>query len=186
MALITQSDLEARLGRSLTAEEQSAFPIINDATQAWVERFLGTGVEAVEATTRYYDGGLQHLDIDLATDVSAINIVDDDLIVTDTLDTSDYSVEPSVGTLKSMIRHRSGGGFRTGLNNIKVTAKFSIYGDEKVRAIVKNAMLDMLEQAIGNSDNIKKESIEGYTVEYGEFKETPSMKALDSLVSSLL
>ena len=61
MALISQSEVEARLGRSLTAEEASSFTSINNALQAYVERMIGSSVESVAASTRYYDGGVQHL-----------------------------------------------------------------------------------------------------------------------------
>jgi hypothetical protein len=37
MALVSQSDLEARLGRPLTAEEATAFTSINAAHQAYIE-----------------------------------------------------------------------------------------------------------------------------------------------------
>ena len=61
MALITQADIEARLGRSLTADESSSFTLINLALQAHIERMIGSSIESVSPTTRYYDGGVQHL-----------------------------------------------------------------------------------------------------------------------------
>lgn len=177
MALIAQSDLEARLQRSLTAEEVSAFTLINNSNQAYVEKLIGSDVEAVNASTRYYDGGLQHLPIDPCTDISAVKLVDDDQVVTDTFDTTDYTTEPINRTLKTMLRHRAGG-FLTGINNISVTAKFSIYADTKVLNIVKDALLSAIASEIDNSGNILKESIEGYSV---EFAKTETKNALDSI-----
>lgn len=164
MALITQSDLEARLGRALSAEEVSAFTLINAANQAFVEKLIGSSVESASATSRYYDGGVQHLTIDPCTSLTAVNIVDDDQIVTDTVDTTDYTSEPINRTLKFWLRYR-GGKLPTGINNIKVTAKFSIYDDTDTLNIVKNAMLEALVSEVDNSDNIIRESIEGYSVE---------------------
>lgn len=185
MALITQSDLEERLGRSLTDDEASAFTIQNDAAQAYVERMLGSSVESVSATTRYYDGGRQHIPIDPATDVTILNLVDDDSIVTDTLDTTDYVLEPQNRELKYMVRWRSSY-FPTGINNLKVTAKFSIYEDEAARNIVKNVILDMLTQTIrdtstANNSNIKRESIEGYSVEYGDSSSSLTTASITNL-----
>lgn len=166
MALITQSDLEARLGRTLTTAESNAFPLINLANQKYLEKYIGSSLEDVEPSTRYYDGGMQHLGIDPATDITAINVVDDDSIVTDTIDTTDYTVEPTSKTIKTQIRFRSRY-FPRGINNVRVTAKFSIYDDSDLLAIVKNALLEALYAEFKNSSNeFHKESIEGYSVEY--------------------
>lgn len=164
MALISQSDLEAKLGRSLTSEEVTYFGVLNPALQTLVEEQIGSSVESVSETTHYYDGGVQHLDINPCTDISSVKLVDDDYIVLDTYDTSDYAPYPKHKTVKTMIRHRSK--FMTGLENIAVTAKFSIYADTNIRAVIKNALLEILASEINDSDNIKRESIEGYSVEY--------------------
>lgn len=189
MALISQSDLEARLGRSLTAAEASAFTLKNAANQAWIERYLGSAVESVSESTRYFDGGLQHIPIDPCTNISSIKIADDDLIVTDTLDTTDYTLEPQNRELKYLIRWRPGKITR-GINNIQVTAKFSIYEDTDALNIVKSILLDMLIDQIPETDNandIVRESIEGYAVEYGSTSSSSSisvssMELLNTLV----
>jgi len=165
MALISQADLEARLQRSLTSEEQSTFTALNAALQAEVEKIIGSDLEDVTEATRYYDGGLQHLVIDPCTDITSVKLYDDDQVAIFTYDTTDYTKEPVNNTLKSMIRYRNGK-MVTGINNVGVTAKFSIYGDAKVLAIVKNALLDALVSEIQSSDNIKRESIEGYSLEF--------------------
>lgn len=166
MALITQSNLEARLGRSLTSEEVSVFNVANPALQAHVERIIGSSVESASESSRYYDGGVQHLKIDPCTNISSVIQVDDDDTAVYTYDTSDYVTDPKNRTVKTQIRHRNSSGFIRGINNIKVTAKFSIWADEAVRDIVKNALINALVSEVQNSSNIKKESIEGYSVEY--------------------
>jgi hypothetical protein len=166
MALISQADLEARLQRTLTAEEASAFTSVNSALQAYVEKIIGSDVESVSLSTRYYDGGCQHLKIDPCTDISSVKQVDDDDAVIYTYVTSDYVPEPKNGTVKTMLRHRNSNGYMNGINNIAVNAKFSINADAKTLSIVKDALLDALVSEIQNSGNILKESIEGYSVEY--------------------
>ena len=64
-----------------------------------------------------------------------------------------------------MLRNRDGK-FVTGINNIAVTAKFSIYEDTNTLNIVKSALLESLVSEISNNDNIQRESIEGYSVDY--------------------
>lgn len=177
MALISQSDLEARIGRALSEAEQSAFPSINSANQAYIEKYIGSGVESVSATTRYFDGGFQHLPIDPCTDIGSVKLVDDDQAVEYTYDTSDYTTEPVNNTLKTMLRNRSGK-FPNGINNVAVNAKFSIYGDTNVLNIVKDALLDALSSEIDNSDQMVKESIEGYSVEYAK---PQTKQALDKI-----
>lgn len=174
MALINQSDLQARIKRTLTAEEASAFTVLNDSLQASVEALIGSDLEEAGASTRVYDGGVQHLAIDPCTAVTALELVDDDAVKTYDYDTTDYTVEPANRTLKTLLRHRYGP-FITGINNIRVTAKFSIYDDTKTLNIVKDAMLDALASEIQNTDNLVKESIEGYT---REFATTESKQAL--------
>lgn len=163
--LISQSDLEARLGRSLSTNEVSTFAIINPAMQRSVERLIGSSIENVSETTRRYDGGLTNLPIDPCTDVTSVKVIDEDDNLVELVDTSDYTLEPVNRTLKTMVRYRWGK-FPRGFNVIQVAAKFSIYGDSELLAIVKNALLDMLASEINRSDNIKRESIEGYSIEY--------------------
>lgn len=177
MALVSQSDLEARLGRPLTAEEATAFTGINAAHQAYIEKLIGSDVEAVSPTTRYYDGGVVNLSIDPCTDITSVTYVDDDEVVLDTLETDDYITEPRNRTLKTWLRSRLGE-FWSGMSNVAVTAKFSINGDTDILAIVKDALLASLEAEVSNTQNITRESIEGYSV---EFASSESKNALDKL-----
>jgi hypothetical protein len=181
MALISQSDLEARLGRSLTAEESSAFTIINNALQSEVEALIGSDVESVSASTRYFNGGVQHLRIDPCTSITAVTQVDDDDTVIYTYVTSDYVKEPKNRTVQTMLIHRNSCGFITGIKNIAVTAKFSIYEDTDTLNIVKDALIEALIAEIENNDDIQSESIEGYSVTYG----TTQSKELFSTVKYL-
>jgi hypothetical protein len=166
MALITEIDIENKLGRELTSDEVLHFTIVNDALQAEIERMIGSGIEEATATTRYYDGGVQHLAIDPCTDVTAVAYVDDDQVVYNTLDTTDYVLDPVNSTMKTQVRHRVV--TPIGISNVAVTAKFSIYGDDKVLAIVKNAIITAIVGELQNTfnSNVKRESIEGYSVEY--------------------
>lgn len=165
MALINQADVQARLGRTLTSEEATAFAVINPAVQAYVERLINSSVEAAEPSTRLYDGGVVNLKIDPCTDVTDVKYVDNELASEYTFLDSEYTLEPVNKTLKTMLRNRFTR-FARGFNNVQVTAKFSIAGDAEVLAIVKNALIDFLVSEVQNSDNVKKESIEGYSIEY--------------------
>jgi hypothetical protein len=177
MSLISQTELEQRLGRTLTTDEASAFTLINSANQSYVEKMIGSKLEAVNETTRYYDGGVRFLKIDPCTDISALNYVDEDYTLIETIDESDYIEEPLNSTLKTQITSRYGKLY-SGFKNFGVTAKFSIAGDTDIVNVVKSAMLDALESEIDNSEAIIKESIEGYSVEKAQ---TQTKNSLDKI-----
>jgi len=185
MALLNQTDLEAKLGRPLTTEETSAFSTINVANQTFVEKMIGSSLETATEATRYYDGGVQHLAIDPCTDVSAVKIVNTDLSLVETVDSDYYVTDPTNLTLKTMIRNRYGR-FTRGMNNVGVTALFSIAGDAGVLAIVKSALLDALVSEIDNSDNIVKESIEGYSVEMAQSETRDALMSIKYLFPEVL
>lgn len=178
MALISQADLEAKLGRSLTDEEANGFTSINNALQAEVEKIIGSKLETASETTRYFDGGVQHLSINPCTEITSVKLVNDDQVAVYTYDSSDFTKEPINRTLKRYLRHRNNSGFVTGINNIEVTAKFSIAGDADTVAIVKDAMLEALASEVVNNDNIRKESIEGYSVEYASTETKSAMQRI--------
>ena len=139
MALITQTEVEQRLGRTLTADEASSFTLINAALQSVIEEMIASDLAEVVASTRYYDGGVQHLAIDPCTSITAVKYVDEYENVIDTIDAYNYTLEPRNATLKTMVRHR--GRFATGSNNVTVTAKFSVYDDTKTLKIIKEGIL---------------------------------------------
>ncbi len=165
MALVSQAELEARLQRSLTGEETSAFTLINAALQAYAEKMIGASLESASLSNRFYNGGWQHLKIDPCTDIDSVVLVDDDYVAVDTYDTSDYAPAPVNQTLKQSLIHRSGA-FVSGINNIRVRAKFSISADTQILNIVKDALLGALVAEMQNSNNVIKESIEGYSIEF--------------------
>jgi len=177
MALLTQADLEAKLGRSLSTSEATNFTILNQAVQTQVEKLIDSGVESVSPSTRYYDGGVQNLPISPCTSITAVGYYDENQTLVQTLLTDDYLAHPYNKTLKTMLRGRNVR-FASGMSNLGVTAKFSIYEDSDTLAMVKDIMLDILTAEIENAGNVNKESIEGYSV---EFKEIDSKEAFARL-----
>ena len=165
MALIAQAELEQRLNRSLTANEVALFPLVNAALQNYIEDMIGASLEPVSETLRLYDGGVQHLAIDPCSAISEVTYRDENQLVDDTIDPDDYTAYPANKTIKTQITARFGR-FVKGYNNIGVRAKFSIADDTKTVAIIKRSLLEILASEIESNDNIAKESIEGYSVEY--------------------
>lgn len=185
MALITQTEVESRLGRQLTTDEANSFAIINLSAQTYVERMLGSSVESVSPTTRYYDGGMQYLEIDPGTEITNVEYVDESSQTESTVLSTDFTAEPINRTLKTLIRGRYGR-FDWGINNVAVTAKFSIYDDAQTLSIVKNALLDMLVQIIDGKEIVSSESIEGYSVSFNNMTPTIATKALATIRQGII
>jgi ADP-ribosylglycohydrolase len=72
------------------------------------------------------------------------------------------------------------------MNRFAVAAKFSIAGDTDTVAIVKNAMIDALVSEIDNSDNVRKESIEGYSIELATTETKNSLATIKTLFPEIL
>ena len=185
MALISQSDLETRLGRSLTSEETSAFDGINNALQAEIERRIGSSLESVSLSTRYYDGGIQNLAIDPCTSISSVKYVNDSDVEESTVDTTDYIAEPRNRTLKRWLRTRYTR-FQRAYNNVAVNAKFSIWEDTAMRAEIKNLMLESLVSEYNDNEDVIKESIEGYSVEYASAQTKANLNKISSLFPEII
>lgn len=145
---------------------------------------IGSSLESVDPSTRYFDGGTQHIAIDPCTDVTAIAYCGDDQVTDTAWESEDYTAEPVNKTLKTMIRTRYGKTYK-GMNNIAVTAKFSIAGDVDTTNIVKSAMLEALVAEMGNTDNVKSESIEGYSIEYMSEQAKDSLAVIKFLFPSI-
>lgn len=180
MALITQTDIEAKLGRSLSADEIQTFNLLNLSIQAYVERMIGSSVEDVAPSTRYYDGGVMNMSINPCTDITEVKYVDENQATEYAFLENEVTKEPVNRTLKTMIRNRYIQ-FNTGFNNVAVTAKFSIYGDENMRNIVKSALIDMIAEGVENKEDILSETIEGYSINYDKMSSTKSVDALKML-----
>lgn len=185
MALITQTELENRLGRTLSSDEASSFAVINQTVQAYTERMLGTKVESVSPTTRYYDGGVQNLEIDPCTQITIVSYVDEAQATESQVLDTDYAKEPINRAVKTWLRSRWGT-FNTGINNVAVTAKFSIYDDADTLAIVKNAMLEMLTEILDSKESVSSESIEGYSVTFDRLSQTTGAKALKTVRQGII
>jgi hypothetical protein len=185
MALITQADVESRIGRELNDEEIYAFKIVNEAAQARVENSIGSSLEATTESTRYYDGGVRNLAIDPCTDISAVKYYDEYENVNYTFLATDIIYHPQERTLKTMLRYRHGR-FDSGMSNIGVTAKFSINADTEMLRIVKDALLEVIEAEVKNSSNIKRESIEGYSVEWFTADSQAAFARVDNLFQNII
>ncbi len=109
---------------------------------------------------------------------------DEDGSTSDNIDETEYTKEPKNRVMKTMLRWRTKS--ITGINNIKVTAKFSIYDDTDVLNIIKDALLSSLEAEITNVDNLTKETIEGYSVEFATTETKDALNKIKGLFPNVI
>src|SRR5262245_32903215 len=71
--------VQVYLGRELTVNEQAWLSGTGfEAVKEWIDRKLGTTFDQASASTRYYDGGKEYLDIDPCTGITAVASVDNE------------------------------------------------------------------------------------------------------------
>lgn len=184
--------IEAYLQRDLESAEIALLPTLLPAIGKWIDMKTGSHFGEAESETRYYEGGGDAIEIDPATEITAITSVTDeaDVDYTYTINT-EYLLYPQNETVKTEIRRRYGT-FPSGMNRIAVTAKFSEYADgeipqdiEMVATVIASDFLEASKQA--KTANVDSESIEGYSIKYRAINETINKIALeDPLVKSIL
>jgi len=180
--------IASQLQRVLTTEEETLLTTLIPAVDTWIDRTLNTTfIEQESATDRYFDGNGPLIDIDSCTDVTAVESVDweNDNVATYTTGT-DYLLEPVNSNVKTAIRFRGRGRFPYSLNasimpvadfttgRLKITAKFSEYDDgvpEDIQIMATRICSGLIGESYSNQandSNLKSESIEGYSVTFGE------------------
>lgn len=192
MAYTDASSIQGYLQRSLTADETSMLTWLIPAISKWVDSYLGTSFDEAQPGTREYDGtGGRILDIDPCTAITSVVSVNEDFDTDYTYDADDYVAQPQNDNVKDQLVKRHGR-WPLGIANIAVTAKFSSY-DGSVPEDIKMAVTRIaagIIQGTWNDDSsagIKRESIEGHTIEYATSSDTIADIALgDPWIKSVL
>lgn len=167
MTYTTQALVEAYLERSLTANEITLLDLLGDAVEGYINDQVNSSFGSVSPSTKYYDGGSKIIDIDPCTNITRVALVDVDeneLYVYDLDD--ELETRPYNETVKTYLERRNYP-FPEGVVNIAVTAKFSrgtIPNDIKWLATYLVASMFQT----NNKENLKSESIEGYSRAFGD------------------
>lgn len=162
MAYTNQTQIEAFLKRSLTANEQQQLAGIIVAVESYINDIIGGSFGTVDETTKYFDGGTTIIDIDPVQDVTQVALVNDDETVNHIYDLGeDFELRPRNETTKYWIESRFGK-FPSGLTNIAITGKFTL-GDlpDDIAYLATYLAGQLFSKNI--TSNLKSESIEGYS-----------------------
>jgi len=180
MAYTDQATIEAFLKRTLSAYEVTLLPLVLASVDAWINDQLGGEYGTVSATTRYYDGGSAILDIDSATDITKVALVDSEETETNEYELNvDFEARPRNETMKTYLQRRNYLWPR-GLGNIAVTAKFTL--GTTVPNDIKYLATYMAGKLFSSAvtGELKQESIEGYSRTFKEYSSS------DDVITSIL
>jgi len=190
----SQSDVEGVLGRSLTASEAAALPVLLNAIDQWINDQIGGSFTVDdEAATRYYDAESESsiMDIDPVfvdeTHGLVVSLVDANENVVRTLDVSEYEARPRNDTVKTYIQLRNGLLWASkcshSVANIAVTGYYGRGGT--VPADIQYLAAYMAAQSLGSTQSLtlKSESIEGYSRTFADMKQSADS---DSVISRTL
>lgn len=166
MSYTDQEKIEAQLGRDLTGSEETALVYLLGWIDADINDALGGAYGTAVTGTKIYEGGYRTLSIDPVSNVTAVEVLDEDGDVTHTYETDDYVLEPVNSTIKTYIVKRYGR-FPCGQTNIRVSGDFGLGAipDDVVYTATYMACLMLANN--GSQGNIVEESIEGYRRKYG-------------------
>lgn len=186
MAYTTSTLIQNYLQRTLNANETAFLAILIPAIKVWLDRKLNSTFDSAVATTRYYDGGVENLDIDPCTSITAVKSLNSDGSTSydyDLVTTPDVLYEPRNETVKREIRKRNGT-FPSGKQNIAVTATFSEYDGgvpNDIQTIASILAAEVLNQGkvASSGGNIASESLEGHSISYDT-----SASALDAFAAN--
>lgn len=198
MAYTTTDLVSKYLERALTADETALFAIILPAVKRWIDGTLHSTFDTADASTRTYDAEGGIVDIDPCQAITKIEAVDYEGSASYAYtEGTEYVLYPQNETVKNELRARSKHGFTRGLKRIKVYAKFTEYDFENNKVpediqLLATRLIALQLQALGASADIdeagvKKESVEGHSIEYvtsGDFLK--EISASDPVVSGIL
>lgn len=198
MAYTTTTLVSKYLERSLTADETALFAVILPAVQRWIDKTLHSTFDEAEASTRTYDAEGAIVDIDPCQAITKIEAIDHEGASSyEYTEGTEYVLYPQNETVKNELRARASGGFTRGVKRIKVYAKFTEYDIENSKVpediqllatrLIASQLRGLTADAGVDSAGVKKESVEGHSVEYLTSESyLQQLASSDPIVSSLL
>lgn len=171
MAYTSQTLIEQYLQRALTASEVSFLTTLIPAVKLFIDQKLNSTFDSANVTTRVYEGGVQHLDIDPASSITAVASLDDYGVTQYTYtENQEYTLSPANSTIKTEVIAR-GFKFPFGDNRIAVTANFSEYDGavpQDIELVATRICAGIINQGKVDSSggNVSSESLEGHSISY--------------------
>lgn len=190
MSYANQTSVEGVLGRSLTAKEIAALPLLLSAVDSYINSQTGRTFGAAVESTRYYDVEASRMvDVDpfviseqvtegeTTTTVERpfeVFYVDADENKVSDVDASDFEARPRNEVVKTWLHKRNGTWGRGCPRNVTNLAVKAYFGGGSVPADIEYAASYLAAQAIGSTTSLslKSESIEGYSRTFADASKT--------------
>jgi hypothetical protein len=155
-----QINVERYLNRKLDIDESGNFELIAKGVDKYIDAMTRRtfGIDETDSV-RYYSGGLKEIFIDDFNEITSVEVVDSSEIVTSIYDEDNHYLAFPRGMTPTSSIYKVSGRFPRGTNNIKVTGKLGV----PVPDDIVLAATILVASVYSNPDNIKSESIEGYS-----------------------
>ena len=181
-----QKTVEAHIKRKLTSSEVANIELMIAAAKSYIDKATGQVFTAGgEATTRIYDGVHEGtLFIDAFSEITKVEFVGLDGVTT-TVDPNTYHTYPYNADYVNALVRRGTGRWSRGIGTYKVTGTIGKYKD--VPADIKLAATILVADMLRNPQNLKSESIEGYSRTFADqSSENPHLEKLLSNYNEVL
>lgn len=177
MAYTSTSLVSQYLGRALTADETALFAILLPAVARWIDKTLHSTFDTANASQRTYDAEGCVIDIDPCQAITLVEAIDyEQSAAYSYTEGTEYVLYPQNETVKNELRSRSKYGFTNGIRRIRVSAKFTEYDfanskvPEDIQILATRLIASQLRGLAADAEvdaaGVKKESVEGHSVEY--------------------
>jgi len=190
--MTNQTLIEAKLQRTLTADEVSSLTVLIPLVERFIANYTGRNFvdvpaedETLAETVKYYDGnGCRELSVDDAQEITKVESYDPIDEVGEEIDDSRYTTRPFNELPITSIQFLYDDIFSVGVKNIKVTGKWgsSLGIPEDIQGIATHIASEL----ISNPSQVKQESIEGYSRVLYDLLPPIYQSALDSRIKILL
>lgn len=173
--------VQAQLGRELTTNEILLLNPIASAVDKFINSETGRVFEETLSTARYFDGNSsRELYIDDATVITEVAEYDAEDQTSTIIAPAEYITRPYNTLPISSIEFVSGNFFARGTKNIKITGKWGYCA--KAPDDIKAVASFLVAQCYLNPENLKQESIEGYSRVFSELLPPIYMNILNNMV----
>lgn len=189
MAYTTNAIVAAYLKRDLSDDEEKTTAILIPFVDSWIDNHFSSHFDETSETTKRFDGnGSGTILIQPCQSISRVDLVASDGTVLDSYDLDTIIQEPINETVKNELRRASGYIFQDGAQNISVTAIFSEYIDDVPSDIqlLATRIVSLLLQNAGEAVGVKRESLEGHTIEYQYYADDVAEIALVDSVCRMI
>lgn len=172
MGYTDQTLVTGYLNRNLTEREATIIKTVIDSVTDYINNETGdTWETTATGVARYFTGGEPLLIIDSCLNIESVQHVDADGNILYDYEATEYNAYPLNRTTKTQLEHFPR--WPKGTGQIKVTGKWG--QSDGVPSDIQLAATILASAVFQNeTDNIKSESIEGYSVTYSDVKQTNS------------